>query len=325
MKKTPEHISCRIVFMGTPDFAVASLIKLVESEYELVGVITAPDRPAGRGQKVRQSPVKLAATKLNIPVLQPDKLQNPEFLEKLRNLKADLFIVVAFRMLPQKVWDMPALGTFNLHASLLPQYRGAAPINWALINGEQETGITTFYLNQQIDTGSILLQKKTPVDDNMTAGELHDILMEMGSSLVLKTVEAIINETVAPIPQIQDSSINDINPAPKIFKEDCKIDWTRPASIIHNHIRGLSPYPAAWTHFFNENGDSFQVKLFKSEISVSSPRLDPGQLFINQNDELLIGTTTNNIKIISIKPEGKRQMRVQDFLRGFRGVLLKAK
>jgi len=315
----------RIVFMGTSDFAVASLTKLIESKFEVVGVITAPDRPAGRGQKLRPSPVKLTANKFNIPVLQPEKLKNPDFLAELRSLKADLFIVVAFRMLPEQVWNMPPLGTFNLHASLLPQYRGAAPINWVLINGEKETGITTFFLNHQIDTGSILLQEKKPIPENMTAGELHDILMEMGSNLVVETVGSIISQTVTPTPQPLSTIGQEINSAPKIFKEDCRINWNQPASVIHNLIRGLSPYPAAWTHFCNQDDETFQVKIFRSEIIDSSPELVPGQLFVHQNDELLVGTTTENIKILRMQPEGKRQMAVKDFLMGFREVLSKAR
>ncbi|MCK5821723.1 MAG: methionyl-tRNA formyltransferase [Bacteroidales bacterium] len=311
--------------MGTPDFAVASLKKLIDNNHQVVGVVTAPDRPAGRGQKLRLSPVKLSALEFNIPVLQPEKLKNPDFLEDLKQLKADLFIVVAFRMLPEIVWNMPPLGTFNLHASLLPQYRGAAPINWALINGEKETGITTFFINEQIDTGKILLQKKIALEDNMTAGELHDILMEAGSTLLSKTANSIINQTITPTPQIISNSTQVIKAAPKIFKDDCRINWIQPASIVHNLIRGLSPYPAAWTRFFNQDNESFQAKVFRSEIHDLSTELEPGQLFITQDSELLAGTTTKNIKILSIQPEGKRKMDIKDFLRGFRGTLSKAK
>lgn len=324
MEKPADNINCRIVFMGTPDFAVASLKKLIESRHQVVGVITAPDRQAGRGQKLRFSPVKVAAHEFNIPVLQPEKLKNPDFLEELRSLNADLFVVVAFRMLPEQVWNMPPMGTFNLHASLLPQYRGAAPINWALINGEKETGITTFFLNHQIDTGNILLQKKIAIHENMTAGELHDALMKTGSVLTIKTVNAIVNQTITSKPQSLSASEKEIKPAPKIFKEDCKIHWNQPASVIHNLIRGLSPYPAAWTRFFNQDDESFQVKILRSEIIDSSLALNPGQLFINQNDELLVGSTTENLRLIYIQPENKRKMEVQDFLRGYRGGLLKA-
>lgn len=325
MQNPGDNIKCRIVFMGTPDFAVASLKKLIESKHEVVGVITAPDRQAGRGQKLRLSPVKIAANECNIPVLQPEKLKNPAFLEELRSLNADLFVVVAFRMLPEQVWNMPTMGTFNLHASLLPQYRGAAPINWALINGEKETGITTFFLNHQIDTGNILLQEEIAIHENMTAGELHDILMETGSALTIKTVNAIVNQTITPKPQSQSASEKEITPAPKIFKEDCKIHWNQPASVIHNLIRGLSPYPAAWTLFFDQDDESFQVKILRSEIIDSSLELNPGQLFLNQNDELLVGSTTKNLRLLYIQPEGKRKMEVTDFLRGFRKSLIRAK
>jgi len=324
VKKHLDHTSCRIVFFGTPDFALTSLKKLIESKYQVVGVVTAPDRLAGRGQKLHLSPVKLGAQEFSIPVLQPEKLKNPDFLNKLRQLNADLFVVVAFRMLPEQVWNMPQLGTFNLHASLLPQYRGAAPINWAIINGEKETGITTFFLNQQIDTGSILLQKKVNIDSNMTAGELHDILMDRGSELLVKTVDSIIKQSVTPIPQLPENSQKDIKPAPKIYKNDCRIKWNQTALNIHNLIRGLSPYPAAWTHFFDQNDNSFKVKIFKSEIHNSSHELEPGQLFLNQDNELIAGTASKNIRILRIQPEGKRQMEVKDFLRGYRGELSKA-
>ncbi|MEA1876671.1 MAG: methionyl-tRNA formyltransferase [Bacteroidota bacterium] len=323
MQNPGDNISCRIVFLGTPDFAVESLKKLIESKHQVVGVITAPDRQAGRGQKLRLSPVKIEANKFNIPVLQPEKFKNSAFLEELRSLNADLFVVVAFRMLPEQVWNMPPMGTFNLHASLLPQYRGAAPINWALINGEKETGITTFFLNHQIDTGNILLQEKIAIHENMTAGELHDILMETGSALTIKTVNAIVNQTIIPEPQSLSAYEKEIKPAPKIFKEDCKIQWSQPASLIHNLIRGLSPYPAAWTRFFDQNDNTFQIKIFRSEIHDSSPELDPGQVLIMHNGYLLVGTTSKTIRLLRIQPEGKRQMEVKDFLRGYRGQILK--
>lgn len=253
----------KIVFMGTPDFAVASLDILVRNNYSIAGVITAPDKPAGRGQQIQQSAVKQYALKHNLPVLQPEKLKDEQFLKQLSDLKADLQIVVAFRMLPEQVWNMPPLGTFNLHGSLLPQYRGAAPINRAVMNGETETGVSTFFLQQEIDTGKIIFREKTAIGENETAGMVHDRLMHIGANLVLKTVRAIENKSY---PQTDQSELikpgDEIKNAPKIFKEDCRIDWNQNVHKIHDHIRGLSPYPTAYSSFVSPNGQTYAVKLF---------------------------------------------------------------
>ena len=237
----------RIVFMGTPEFAVESLKALVENQFNVVGVITAPDRPAGRGQKLKQSAVKEYALSVDLPVLQPEKLKNPGFIDELKALKADLQIIVAFRMLPEIVWNMPPMGSLNLHGSLLPQYRGAAPINWAVINGDKKTGVSTFFLQHEIDTGNIIMQEELPIEADDTAGSVHDKMMVLGSEVVVNTVNAIIAGKVKPIPQDEMTEEQPLKPAPKIFKDDCKIDWQQEAEPIRNKIRGLSPYPTAWT------------------------------------------------------------------------------
>ena len=237
----------RIVYMGTPDFAVEALRQLVEGGYNVVGVITMPDKPAGRGHKIQYSPVKQYALEQNLPLLQPEKLKDEAFVQALRDWKADLQIVVAFRMLPEVVWNMPRLGTFNLHASLLPQYRGAAPINWAVINGDTETGITTFFLQHEIDTGKVIQQVRVPIADTDNVEVVHDKLMVLGGKLVLETVDAILNDTVKPIAQEDMAVVGELRPAPKIFKETCRIDWHSPVKRVYDFIRGLSPYPAAWS------------------------------------------------------------------------------
>jgi methionyl-tRNA formyltransferase len=259
----------RIVFMGTPEFAVKSLESIIKEGYEVVGVITAPDKPAGRGQQLQQSAVKQFALKHHLRVMQPEKLKDPIFVEELRALKTDLQIVVAFRMLPEVVWNMPKLGTFNLHASLLPKYRGAAPINWAVMNGDKESGITTFKLQHEIDTGHVLYRSKVSITDTMTAGELHDILMLQGAELMVKTVEALKdyldnNTPLNFLPQNDGEATH----APKIFKETCKIEWQQNVWKIYNQIRGLSPYPGAFTEFKNEKGESVSLKIFKAEYKI---------------------------------------------------------
>ena len=308
----------RIVFMGTPDFAVATLDALVKQRYSIVGVITAPDKPAGRGQQIQQSAVKQYALQQGLTVLQPEKLKDEHFLKELAGLKADLQIVVAFRMLPEVVWNMPPLGTFNLHASLLPQYRGAAPINWAVINGEKETGVSTFFLQQEIDTGKIIFQEKTPIGENETAGEVHDTLMNIGASLVVKTVKAIEQKNY---PQVDQSaliaSVTELKPAPKIFKEDCKIDWSRSLDEIHNRIRGLSPYPTAFTNLVSPAGESHAVKLFiskKEPAKLSSPL---GSVATDSKTYLKIAVQNGYIVIEELQLAGKKKMRIQEFLRGF--------
>lgn len=258
----------KIVFMGTPDFAVASLDAIVQANFDVVAVVTAPDKPAGRGQKLNESAVKKYAVEKGIPVLQPEKLKNPEFIEELRSYQADLQVVVAFRMLPEIVWNMPAKGTINLHGSLLPQYRGAAPINHAIINGEKESGVTTFFLKQEIDTGDIILSDSVPIADDETAGDLHDKLMVVGANLLVKTLHAVEANNITEQPQPQN---DDLKHAPKIFKEDCKIDWNNPAQTIHNLIRGLSPYPTAFTILNDKN-----LKVFKAEIEDKEPGIVAG-------------------------------------------------
>ncbi|AFK02296.1 Methionyl-tRNA formyltransferase [Emticicia oligotrophica DSM 17448] len=301
----------KIVFMGTPDFAVASLKALVESGKEVVAVITAPDKPSGRGLVMNETPVKKYAVSKGIPVLQPEKLKNPEFLEQLRSYQADLQIVVAFRMLPEVVWNMPHLGTFNLHGSLLPQYRGAAPINWAVINGETETGVTTFFLQHEIDTGNIIFAEKTPILPDDNAGTIHDKLMEIGAGLVVKTVEAI---EAGNYPQIPQDMSAELKSAPKIFKETCQINWNQPAEKVHNFIRGLSPYPAAWA-LLNDKS----CKIYKTEIGeVTDDSLEIGSFKTDGKSFLDFKTADKYLKIKELQLEGKKRMGIEEFLRGFR-------
>ncbi len=290
--------------MGTPDFAVPSLEILISSGWNVVAVITAPDRPAGRGLQLHQTPVKLMAIKHGIPVLQPEKLKNPVFLEELSSYKPDLGIVVAFRMLPELVWNMPRLGTFNLHASLLPQYRGAAPINRAIMNGETRTGVTTFFLKQEIDTGDLAFQEEIAIHPEDNAGTLHDKLMLAGSGLVLKTVQATADGSLKL--QSQDQvPMENLKSAPKIFREDCKIDWSMQIKDIHNHVRGLSPYPAAWTSFNGKN-----LKVFTTEIVPQAT--DENQSFLGKQES---GFT---LRITELQLEGKKRMGIDEFLRGNR-------
>ncbi|CAH0256540.1 Methionyl-tRNA formyltransferase [Pedobacter sp. Bi36] len=296
--------------MGTPDFAVASLDALVQANFDVVAVVTAPDKPAGRGQKLNESAVKKYAVEKGIPVLQPEKLKNPEFIEELRSYHADLQVVVAFRMLPEIVWTMPAKGTINLHGSLLPQYRGAAPINHAIINGEKESGVTTFFLKQEIDTGDIILSDSVPIADDETAGELHDKLMVVGANLLVKTLRAIEANNVTEQPQPQN---DDLKHAPKIFKEDCKIDWNKPAQTIHNLIRGLSPYPTAFTLLNEKN-----LKVFKAEIEDKEPGIVAGGFLTDGKTYLKFAAKDGFIKLLDIQYEGKKRMLIEDFLRGMR-------
>jgi methionyl-tRNA formyltransferase len=298
----------RIIFMGTPEFAVPSLEILVQNSYNVVAVVTAPDKPAGRGLKLKESPVKEAAVRLQIPVLQPEKLKSEEFLNELRSYKADLQVIVAFRMLPEAVWNMPAKGTFNLHASLLPQYRGAAPINWAIINGEIETGATTFFLQHEIDTGDILFYDKEQIKEDDTAGTLYERLMNKGAQLVLKTVKSITEGNYKPQPQITSG---EIKAAPKIHKETCKIDWNKSAEEIRNFIRGLSPYPSAWT---NLNGKDH--KIYFATASNESLSLDPGQFKSDNKSYIKIQTGNGVINILDLQMEGKKRMTVEEYLRG---------
>lgn len=307
-------IPLRIVFMGTPDFAVESLRVLVENNYNIVGVVTAPDKPAGRGQKLNQSAVKKYALANGLNILQPTNLKSEIFLEELKALNANLQIVVAFRMLPEAVWNMPALGTFNLHASLLPQYRGAAPINWAIINGEKETGVTTFFLQHKIDTGDVIAQQKVNIGENETAGELHDKLMLKGKDLVLKTVQDIENENVKTTPQNNDQKLKE---AFKIFKPFCKVDWHKSIDEIHNHIRGLSPYPTAFTEFkHKETQEIISCKLFKSEKEIVAHNNQISTIHQTKND-LKIAVEGGYIKLLELQVAGKKRMEVTALLNGF--------
>jgi methionyl-tRNA formyltransferase len=300
----------KIVFMGTPDFAVASLDALVQANFDVVAVVTAPDKPAGRGQKLNESAVKKYAVEKEIPVLQPEKLKNPEFLEELRSYQADLQVVVAFRMLPVVVWSMPAKGTINLHGSLLPQYRGAAPINHVIINGEKESGVTTFFLKEEIDTGDIILSDSVAIADDETAGDLHDKLMIIGANLLVKTLHAIEAGNITEQPQPQS---DDLKHAPKIFKEDCKIDWNNSAQTIHNLIRGLSPYPTAFTLINEKN-----LKVFKAEIEDKEPGIAAGGFLTDGKTYLKFAAKDGFIKLLDIQYEGKKRMLIEDFLRGMR-------
>jgi len=310
--------SLRIVYMGTPDFAVESLKALVKGGYNVVGVITMPDKAIGKSHsELSCSPVKKYALSQNLPILQPEKLKDPEFLEKLKDWNADLQIVVAFRMLPEAVWNMPRLGTFNLHASLLPQYRGAAPINWAIINGETETGITTFFLTHEIDTGKIIDQVKIPISDTDNAEIIHDKLMHLGASLVVKTVDNMLNNSIQPIAQ-EDliQNIEALKPAPKIFKETCQIDWNKDVKSVYNFTRGLSPYPAAWTILKTSQGTELNLKVFESEKHVEFHNLQPGTIKTDGKNYMDIAVKDGFIRLLSIQQAGKKRMSTIDFLRG---------
>ena len=305
----------RIVFMGTPEFAVASLDALVGGGYNVVGVVTMPDKPAGRGYKMQFSAVKEYALAHNLPLLQPEKLKNEEFLDALRALHADLQIVVAFRMLPEVVWAMPPLGTFNLHGSLLPQYRGAAPINWAIINGEQETGVTTFFLQQEIDTGDLILQKRTPITDGDNAGTIHDRLMSIGAAAVVETVDCIIAGTAPKTPQPQGVTLKS---APKIFKETCRVDWTQSCHQIFNFVRGLSPYPAAWSVLHTDD-KTIDIKLFEVTRAPAAHTLQASQVVRDGQNYLKVAVADGFVKIESLQQAGKKRMSAADWLRGQHG------
>ena len=304
--------------MGTPDFAVEGLRCLVEGGYNVVGVITMPDKPAGRGHKIQFSPVKQFALDHNLPLLQPEKLKDESFVQALREWKADLQIVVAFRMLPEVVWNMPRLGTFNLHASLLPQYRGAAPINWAVINGDTETGITTFFLKHEIDTGEVIQQVRVPIADTDNVEVVHDKLMMLGGRLIVETVDAILAGTVKPIPQEEMAVAGELRPAPKIFKETCRIDWNQPVKRIYDFIRGLSPYPAAWTELINPSGEPVVVKIFESEKRTETHQLLPGTIVTDGKKSLKVAVTDGFIGILALQFPGKKRLRTEELLRGYK-------
>ena len=313
--------------MGTPDFAVEALRQLVEGGYNIVGVITMPDKPAGRGHKIQYSPVKQYALEQNLPLLQPEKLKDEAFVEALREWKADLQIVVAFRMLPEVVWNMPRLGTFNLHASLLPQYRGAAPINWAVINGDTETGITTFFLKHEIDTGEVIQQVRVPIADTDNVEVVHDKLMMLGGKLVLETVDAILNGTVKPIPQEEMAVVGELRPAPKIFKETCRIDWNQPVKKIYDFIRGLSPYPAAWSELIASEKESVVVKIFEVEKIVkkndkrcrnSRGRFcKVGSIETDGKKYIKVSVPGGFVSILSLQLPGKKRLKIDELLRGY--------
>ncbi|MGJ8550121.1 methionyl-tRNA formyltransferase [Winogradskyella wichelsiae] len=303
----------RIVFMGTPDFAVATLKALIDHNYNVVGVITAPDRPAGRGQKLRASAVKEFALVKNLNILQPTNLKSEAFLEELKALEANLQIIVAFRMLPKVVWQMPEYGTFNLHASLLPQYRGAAPIHWAIINGETKTGVTTFFIDEKIDTGAIIKSETTNIDASTTVGELHDNLMTIGSQLVIKTVEQVETNSITTTIQPQTE---DLKTAYKLNRDNCKIDWSLQIDTIYNKIRGLNPFPTAWCHLDNNEDKPLSVKIYGVEKVEDEHNFEAGQLFSSKN-ELKVACQGGYIKILEIQLPGKKKMDTKSLLNGF--------
>ncbi|MBT8280502.1 MAG: methionyl-tRNA formyltransferase [Muriicola sp.] len=305
--------SLRIVFMGTPDFAVATLAALVESDYSVVGVITAPDRPAGRGRSLRESAVKKYAVEKGLVVLQPTNLKNTDFLEELKALKANLQIVVAFRMLPKVVWAMPEYGTFNLHASLLPDYRGAAPINWALINGESKTGVTTFFIDEKIDTGAIIMQSECEINDDDNAGALHDRLMQAGAELVLATVDKIAEDEVKTYTQ---KDLKTVHAAPKLTKENCQIQWDQPLKSIYNHIRGLSPYPTAWTNLVNGE-DEIYLKVYVADYVEEEHSTLPGKV-LNEKSKIRIAVKGGYLDLTEIQLPGKRKMTAKEVLNGLK-------
>ncbi len=303
----------RIVFMGTPAFAVASLNALLAAKMNVVGVVTAPDKPGGRGMQLQQSAVKQFASAHNLPLLQPEKLKAPEFFEALSAWKPDLQVVVAFRMLPEKIWSYPPMGTLNVHGSLLPQYRGAAPINWAIINGEKETGVTTFQLQHAIDTGDILLQDRIGITENMTAGELHDTMMEVGAQLLVKTLQGLVAGNIQSQPQIGVADESQIKHAPKIFTKDCEINWEAPVQNIHNHVRGLAPFPGAITKV-----DGKIVKLYSTLIEHENPKEAPGTFVTDGKSFAKFACKDGYLVLNDIQWEGKKRMPIADFLRGYR-------
>lgn len=308
----------RIVYMGTPDFAVETLRLLVERQYNVVAVVTMPDKPAGRGHKIQYSPVKQYALSVGLPILQPEKLKDEAFIEELRSYKADLQIVVAFRMLPQIVWDMPPMGTFNLHASLLPQYRGAAPLNWAIMNGDKETGITTFFLTHEIDTGKVIQRRSIPIADNDNVGVIHDKLMCMGAEMVCETVDNIIADNITAIPQEELMTDQPLRPAPKIFKETCHLDFTRNVIELHNQVRGLSPYPAAWCEFVSPDENITGVKVFETSIQECQHNKPYGAIITDGKRNIQIACERGLLNILSLQLAGKKRLSAEELLRGFR-------
>ena len=314
-----EKKDLKIIFLGTPEFAVESLDKIVENGYNVVAVVTMPDKPAGRGHNLLQSPVKQYAVSKNIPVLQPVNLKDEDFVEQLRSYGADLFVVIAFRMLPEVVWQMPRLGTFNLHASLLPDYRGAAPINWAVINGDTKTGVTTFFLKHEIDTGDVIDRMSVEINPEDNVGDVHDRLMSLGADLTLKTLGKILDGTLETKPQSAFADeCQSPRPAPKIFKETCHVDWNRSVVDVHNLVRGLSPYPAAWS-IIEDDGPltGRQVKIFETQIdSSSSTNLIPGRMIVIGKDKIAVDCSDGRLLIKKLQLQGKKAMPADEFLRG---------
>lgn len=308
-----EKKDLKIVFFGTPEFAVESLDAIIKNDFNVVGAVTMPDKIAGRGHKLYQSDVKRYAVEHNLPLLQPEKLKSEEFLKSLKNLGADLFIVIAFRMLPREVWQMPRLGTFNLHASLLPKYRGAAPINRAVMNGDKETGVTTFFLKHEIDTGDMIMQRKIEILPEDNVGDVHDKLMHLGAEMVVETVNAILDGTLTTTPQ----PTGEFTPAPKIFKEDCHIDWSKPATEIHNHVRGLSPYPAAWTVLIEKTGRPLECKIFRTALTEQDTEGTPAGTIKTDGKRLLAAGSDKWLEILELQPAGKKRMAADAFLLGY--------
>lgn len=310
----------RIVFMGTPEFAVASLKSLLDADFNVVAVVTSPDKPAGRGQKLQESDVKQFAITRHIPILQPDKLKDQVFINELQSFRADLQVVVAFRMLPEVIWSMPRLGTINLHASLLPQYRGAAPINWVIINGEKTTGVTTFFIEKEIDTGKIIHSERITIEDSDNAGSLHDKLMESGAKLLRQTVTDIESGNYPQSDQFLSGHADiELKSAPKIFKEDCKIDWSASLEKIQNFIRGLSPYPSAWTTLVNiKTNERLMLKIFESEKVIDTHSHPCGSIITDEKKYIKIAVTGGYISLITLQLEGKKRLYNEEFLRGFK-------
>ncbi len=308
-----EKKDLKIIFFGTPEFAVESLDALIKNDFNIIGVVTMPDKLAGRGHKLYQSDVKRYAVEHNLHILQPEKLKSEDFLQELRALQADLFIVIAFRMLPREVWQMPKLGTFNLHASLLPKYRGAAPINRAVMNGDTETGVTTFFLKHEIDTGDMIMQRKIEILPEDNVGDVHDKLMHLGADMVVETVNAIIDGTLTTTPQPE----GEFTPAPKIFKEDCRIDWLKSAVEVHNHVRGLSPYPAAWSVIVEDSGRPLESKIFSTKLTDFSIGDTPIGTIKTEGKSLLVACSDKWLEIKELQPAGKKRMAADAFLLGY--------
>jgi len=313
LKRNKDLMGLRIIYMGTPEFAVAPLKALVDGGYNVVAVVTMPDKPAQRGMKLQYSAVKQYALDAGLPILQPEKLKDEAFLEQLKSYNADLQIVVAFRMLPEAVWAMPQKGTFNLHASLLPQYRGAAPINWAIINGEKETGVTTFFLKHEIDTGNIIMQERTPIDDSDNIGTLYDKLMTIGAEVVCKTVDSIEKGNVKTYPQ--DETI-ELKPAPKIFKEDCNIDWSKDVTYLNNFVRGLSPYPCAYTTLKRPKGEDVRIKVLEASAEISQHSEIIGKVLSDNKSYIKVAALNGWLHLKTIQPAGKKSMSASEFLNG---------